>query len=235
MVQFGDDVADLRKDVIVTFVCLGRKSQSCDRLMTIQYDALDFRSAQINAPAALTAHSQHVDTPIPVSIHTIQLGTTIIDMPIAIGTPAPDFTLKTLGAEGLVEVTLSSHFGKDNVVLLFVPGAFTNVCTQELCEVSQGLHPLSNAIVYGISVDSAFCQAAWAKAEHISIPLLSDFEHKVTQAYGVVLESLAGLGPASARASIVIDATGTVRYVEVTATPGELPDFEALIAAVGSL
>jgi peroxiredoxin len=48
-------------------------------------------------------------------------------MPLPVGTKAPDFTLKTKTAEGLKDITLSSHLGKENVVLLFYPGAFTGV------------------------------------------------------------------------------------------------------------
>ena len=156
-------------------------------------------------------------------------------MAIAIDSKAPDFTLKTFTGEGLVDVTLGSHLGKDNVVLLFVPAAFTGVCTQEMCDVSGGVHALPNAVVYGVSVDSPFAQHAWAKASNISTTLVSDFEHKVTEAYDVVLPSLAGLGPASQRAAIVIDKEGIVRYSEATPTPLDLPNFAAIAAVLESL
>ena len=45
-------------------------------------------------------------------------------MPIATGTPAPDFTLKSKQATGLVDVTLSANYGVKNTVLLFFPLAF---------------------------------------------------------------------------------------------------------------
>ncbi len=90
--------------------------------------------------------------------------------PLPIGSKAPDFTLKTTTAEGLKDVKLSDNFGKKQTLLLFFPLAFTGTCTQEMCDVTAGLGEYSglNAEVYGISVDSPFAQAAWAKQNKIS-------------------------------------------------------------------
>ena len=60
-------------------------------------------------------------------------------MPIAVGTKAPDFTLKSKSPAD-VEVKLSNNFGKKNTVLLFFPLAFTGVCTTEMCDVTAGLN-----------------------------------------------------------------------------------------------
>ena len=60
-------------------------------------------------------------------------------MAIKTGSKAPDFTLKSKQASGLVDIKLSDNFGKKNTVLLFFPAAFTSVCTKELCEISAGL------------------------------------------------------------------------------------------------
>src|ERR1700678_4146401 len=97
-------------------------------------------------------------------------------MPIAIGTKAPDFTLKTKTADGLKDVKLSDNFGKKPTAILFFPLAFTGTCTQEFCDVTAGLGQYEglNAQVYGISVDSPFAQEAWAKQNKISVTLLSD-------------------------------------------------------------
>src|SRR5690242_13757605 len=77
-------------------------------------------------------------------------------MPIAVGSKAPDFTLKTKTAEGLKDVRLSDNFGKKQTVLLFFPLAFTGVCTQEMCDQSGGLAEYARlgADVIAISVDS---------------------------------------------------------------------------------
>lgn len=151
-------------------------------------------------------------------------------MPINPGTTAPAFTLKTKTADGLKDVSLSENLGRKNTVLLFFPAAFTSVCTQELCDVSNGLGAYAelDAEVYGISVDSPFAQEAWAKANNITITLLSDYDRKVSEAYGVLLPDLVGLGPASARAAVVIDKQGVVRYAEQTPSPTDLPNFDAV-------
>src|SRR6184192_2506435 len=97
-------------------------------------------------------------------------------MAIPVGSKAPDFTLKSKQSSGLVDVKLSDNFGKKNTVLLFFPAAFTGVCTQEMCSISGGMNDYAglNADVIGISIDTPFSQAAWAKQEKITIPLASD-------------------------------------------------------------
>ncbi|MFM1770516.1 MAG: hypothetical protein RJA22_3045 [Verrucomicrobiota bacterium] len=151
-------------------------------------------------------------------------------MAIPVGSKAPDFTLKSKTASGLVDVKLSANFGKKNTVLLFVPLAFTGVCTQELCDVTAGLGAYAglNADVIACSVDSPFAQEAWATKEKITIPLVSDLNKKTAEAYGVLLPDLIGLGAVSARAAFVIDKNGVVQYSEQTPTPKELPNFNAI-------
>ena len=158
-------------------------------------------------------------------------------MALSTGTPAPDFTLKSKTAEGLKDVTLSANFGSKNTVLLFFPLAFTGVCTQELCDITAGLGQYSglNADVIGISVDSPFAQEAWAQKEKIGITLVSDLNKATTDAYGVRFPGLAGIGDTSARAAFVIDKAGVIKYAEQTATPKDLPNFDAVKATLQSL
>jgi peroxiredoxin len=158
-------------------------------------------------------------------------------MALSAGSKAPDFTLKTKTAEGLSDVKLSDRLGKKNVVLLFFPAAFTGVCTSEMCSISGGLKDYADlqAEVIGISVDSPFAQEAWAQKEGINFTLASDYDKHVIKAYDVVLESLAGIGMASQRAAFVIDKNGTIRYSEATPTPKDLPNFEAVKAALSGL
>jgi peroxiredoxin len=158
-------------------------------------------------------------------------------MAIPTGIKAPEFTLKTKTADGLHDIKLSDNFGRKNTVLLFVPLAFTGVCTKELCDVSAGLSAYEslNAQVIGISVDSPFAQEAWAQKESITIPLASDLNKEVAKAYDVLLPDLVGIGSASARAAFVIDKEGIIRYSEQTPTPLELPTFEAIKATLAQL
>jgi peroxiredoxin len=155
-------------------------------------------------------------------------------MPLSVGTKAPTFTLKSKAADGLKDVSLTE--GK-NTVLLFFPLAFTGVCTQELCDITAGLSSYSdlNAEVIGISVDSPFAQEAWAQKERIGITLVSDLNKETTKAYDVLFPGLAGIGDTSARAAFVIDKTGVIQYAEQTATPKDLPNFNAVKAALAKL
>src|SRR5579862_1472235 len=147
-------------------------------------------------------------------------------MALSIGTKAPDFTLKSKQATGLVDVKLSANFGKKNTVLLFFPAAFTGVCTQEMCDITAGLKSYQDldADVIGISVDTPFAQEAWAQKEKITVTLASDLNKNVTKAYDVLLEDLVGIGSSAKRAAFVIDKTGTIQYSEATPTPKELPN-----------
>lgn len=158
-------------------------------------------------------------------------------MAITVGSKAPDFILKSKQASGLVDVKLSNNFGKKNTVLLFFPAAFTSVCTQELCDITSGLNAYSslNADVVGISVDTPFAQEAWAQKEKIKITLASDLNKQVIKAYDVVFPMLAGVGDTAARAAIVVDKAGVVRYSEQTPTPKDLPDFAKVKETLAAL
>jgi peroxiredoxin len=158
-------------------------------------------------------------------------------MPIAVGSAAPDFTLKSKTASGLVDVKLSNNFGKKNTVILFFPLAFTGVCTQEMCDITAGLSQYAgmNAEVIGISVDSPFAQEAWANQHKISITLVSDLNKETTKAYGVLFPMLAGVGDTSARAAFVVGKDGKVHYAEQTATPKDLPSFDKVKETLAKL
>lgn len=151
-------------------------------------------------------------------------------MALPVGSKAPDFTLKTMGPNGLEDITLSANFGVQATVVLFFPLAFTGVCTQEFCDITAGLksYEALNAEVIGISVDSPFAQEAWAKKENISIKLLSDLNKKVIKDYDVVFPNLADIGDTAARAAFVIGKDGVIYYSEQTPSPKELPNFAAV-------
>jgi peroxiredoxin len=136
-----------------------------------------------------------------------------------------------------VDVKLSNNFGKKNTVLLFFPAAFTSVCTKELCDITAGLNAYTglNADVIGISVDTPFSQEAWAQKEKIGITLASDLNKTTIKAFDVVFPMLVGVGDTAARAAFVVDKNGVVQYSEQTPTPKDLPNFEAVKAALAKL
>jgi peroxiredoxin len=155
-------------------------------------------------------------------------------MSLQVGQEAPDFTLKNTNLE---DVTLSSFRGKKNVVLLFVPLAFTGVCTNELCSVRDNLNSYANlnAEVIGISVDSPFAQKQWKEKEQLNFTLLSDFNREVVKAYEAQYASLLGLQGVAKRSAFVIDKEGRVRYAEVLEEARNLPDFDRIQTTLQSL
>jgi len=156
-------------------------------------------------------------------------------MPLSVGTKAPVFTLKSKNASGLVDVTLPTA-GKTTVILFF-PLAFTSVCTQEMCDVSQGLTGYGDlgAEVVAVSVDSPFAQEAWAQKEQITTTLVSDLNKEAANAYGVLFKGIAGIGDSAARAAFIVDKSGVIQYAEQTPTPKDLPDFAAIRAKLTEL
>jgi peroxiredoxin len=155
-------------------------------------------------------------------------------MSVQVGQDAPDFTLKNTDMQ---DVTLSTFRGQKNVVLLFVPLAFTGVCTTELCSVRDNLHSYAqlNAEVFGISVDSPFAQKAWKEKEQLNFALLSDFNRQAVKAYGAQYESLIGLQGVAKRAAFVVDKQGKVRYAEVLEDARNLPNFDQINATLKNL
>ena len=83
-------------------------------------------------------------------------------MPLKIGQPLPEISLKQKTDAGLADVSLRRNVGKGKTVILFVPLAFTGVCTDELCKVTGLLEEYKKlgADVIAISVDSPFAQEA---------------------------------------------------------------------------
>ncbi|MBM3223861.1 MAG: peroxiredoxin [Candidatus Tectomicrobia bacterium] len=145
-------------------------------------------------------------------------------MSVQIGQEAPDFTLKNTERE---DVTLSRLRGEKNVVVLFVPFAFTGVCTNELCSVRDSLshYATLNAEVLAISVDSPFAQKQWKDKENLNFTLLSDFNREACRAYGAYYDNFIGFQGVAKRAAFVIDKAGKVQYAEVLESAGDLPNF----------
>jgi peroxiredoxin len=110
-----------------------------------------------------------------------------------------------------------------------------------MCEVSAGLNGYTslNAVVYGISGDNPFAQEAWAQKEKITVPLLSDYEHKVAQAYGVMYDSFLppnlGMSGVPKRSAFIVDRNGVIQYAESNDDARELPNFDKIKAKLAEM
>jgi glutaredoxin-dependent peroxiredoxin len=150
------------------------------------------------------------------------------------GDKAPDFKLYNSEKQ---EVSLSDFKGK-NVVVLFFPLAFTSVCTAELCEMRDNIGTYSslNAEILGISVDSLFTLEKFKAEQKLPFNLLSDFNKETSAAYGSLYENFVlGMKGVSKRSAFVIDSEGTLQYAEVLDSAGDVPDFQAVQAALKNL
>ena len=151
-------------------------------------------------------------------------------MTIQIGAQAPDFTLKSQHGE---DITLSELRGRP-VALVFFPFAFSGICTGELCEIRDNIAAFEDGDVQvvAVSCDHFFSNRAFADAEGLTFPVLSDFwpHGEVSRAYGIFNED-AG---APERGTYLLDAEGIVRW-KVEHPIGEARDFEAYRSAVAEL
>ena len=151
------------------------------------------------------------------------------------GKPAPAFTLFDTEKKA---VNLAEYKGQ-NVVILFFPLAFTGVCTAELCNIRDniGTYNSANAVVLGISVDSLFTLGKFKEEQKLNFSLLSDFNKTAIADYGVKYDVFPAfeMQGVSKRAAFVVDKEGVIQYEEICATPGDLPNFEAIQTTLNTL
>ena len=131
---------------------------------------------------------------------------------VSLGEMAPDFTLMSLSGK---TVSLKDYRGKKNVMLSFVPAAWTPVCSDQWpgYNIAKEEFDRYNTILLGISVDNIPTLYAWTKSMGtLWFPVLSDFwpHGKTAQTYGILRSN----GTAE-RAVIMIDKKGKIRYIDV--------------------
>lgn len=150
---------------------------------------------------------------------------------IKVGDPAPRFSLPALSG---AEVSLEQYRGRKNVVLSFVPAAWTPVCSDQWpgYNIAKKVFDTRGAVLLGITVDNIPTLHAWTT--HMGglwFPVLSDFHPhgRVAQQYGVLRSD-----GTSERALFVIDKQGVVRYIDVHDI-NERPDLGALASELADL
>ena len=152
-------------------------------------------------------------------------------MALPTGTVAPDFTLPDANK---TPVSLSSYRGKQAVLLVFYPFAFSGTCTAELCQIRNDLGSFENddVQVLAISTDTAQSLKAWSLAQGYTFPLLSDFwpHGRTARDYGVFWEKTGF----AIRGTFLVDAAGVIRWTLING-PGEARDFSGYRTAMAEL
>ena len=145
-------------------------------------------------------------------------------MAAEVGQKAPDFTLPSDSWEN--KVSLESARQEGPVVLLFYPGDWSSVCTDQMGQLQEEIGRFEEkcAKVLAVSVDSPWSHKAWAEERGIGFPLLSDFQREVVEEYGVKHE--AGFPE---RAYFIIDREGVVRAKRIEDSSGDQPEVEDVL------
>lgn len=155
-------------------------------------------------------------------------------MALKVGDKPADFTL--IDTERKPR-SLKEFQGK-KTLLVFFPGAFTGVCTKEMCTLRDAMAAFNsaNAQVVGISVDSPFANKGFADLNKLNFPLLSDYKHEVITKYDIIQKDFAGLSGLSTakRAVFALDKEGIVRYAWISDNPGVEPPYDDVKKALGS-
>jgi peroxiredoxin (alkyl hydroperoxide reductase subunit C) len=150
---------------------------------------------------------------------------------VKVGKKAPGFSLPAVSGG---KVSLKEYYGKKNVVLSFVPAAWTPVCSDQWpgYNIVQDLFDAHDAILLGITVDSIPTLFSWTnQMGQLWFPVLSDFwpHGQIAQKYGVLRTD-----GTSERALFVIDKKGVIRYIDVHDI-NQRPPLENLIQALEKL
>jgi peroxiredoxin len=154
-------------------------------------------------------------------------------MALAVGTPAPAFKLASKPGE---EVDVGASFGREKVVVLFFPLAFSSVCTEEMCHFRDNWEEWKSlgCKVFGVSLDSPFVTDTFRAELGIPFPILSDFNKTVSASYDALHADLMGLKGVTKRAAYVVGSDGRVSYAWEAEVPKTQVDFAAIKAAVAA-
>ena len=152
-------------------------------------------------------------------------------MALEVGQTAPDFTLRDQHGQ---DVTLEPFAGQKAVVLVFYPYAFSRVCTGELSDLRDRLADFAtdDVALLALSCDPMFTLRAFADADDLKFPLLSDFwpHGAVSQAYGVFDEEKG----CSTRSTFIVDKDGRLAW-SVHNPMGEARDLEEYLRVLEGL
>lgn len=153
-------------------------------------------------------------------------------MSVEIGQKMLDFQLHDQDKK---QRSLKEFQGK-KVVLAFFPGAFTGVCTREMCTFRDSMQSLPGQVV-AVSVNDPFTNKAFADMHSLQFPILSDYMRETIKKLNIFHNDFAGLkGYTAAKRSVfVLDPTGAVRYKWISEDPTKEPNYDEVKSALGKL
>ena len=148
------------------------------------------------------------------------------------GATAPDFTLPYATQDTIVHegISLTSLLSAGPIVLAFYPADWSGGCTKEMCTFRDNFAALSHLEVQvaGISGDYVHSHKAWARYHHLPFLLLSDHDHAVAKAY----DSYNERSGYNRRTVYLIDAAGTIAYVDTAYSVSNKESYDNLVHAV---
>jgi peroxiredoxin len=151
---------------------------------------------------------------------------------VKVGDKAPDFTLPDTDMK---QRSLQEFLGKKMVLAFFV-GAFTSVCTKEMCAFRDSMARLIDlkAQVIGVSVNDPFSNKEFAEKNRLTFPILSDYSRDIIKKYGVEMHNFAGLNgyTVAERSIFIVDKNGVVRYVWMSEDPTVEPNYAEIEKAL---
>lgn len=150
------------------------------------------------------------------------------------GDKAPDFELLDTD----LKIRKLSDFKGNPVVLSFFPGAFTSVCTKEMCTFRDSMANFNkvNAKVLGISVDSPFSLKEFKAKNNLNFDLLSDSNREISKKYGALYDNFLNLNlKASKRSVFVLDKDGKIVYQWISEDAGKEPDYKKIQDVISKL
>jgi len=192
-----------------------KKILTCGVLILVVLSVFAFVSPAYAASDAFKENIYKVGTLKPIDSKTS----------LKVGNPAPKFSLPAISGE---KVSLDQYLGKKNVVISFVPAAWTPVCSDQWpgYNIVRDIFEKNDAILLGITVDNLPTLYAWTnQMGRLWFPVLSDFwpHGDVAKKYGVLRSD-----GVSERALFIINKKGIIRYIDVHDI-NQRPHLEALV------
>lgn len=154
---------------------------------------------------------------------------------LKVGDQAPEFSLPAANRDSVLssKIALADYAGKSVVILAFYPADWSGGCTKEMCTMRDNFADLGSlgAVVLGISGDYVYSHREWARALGLPFTLLSDHNHAVARLY----ESITEGREFNTRTVYVVDAHGTIAYIDPAYKAGAHESFDRLAQALHSI